>query len=340
MIERTRCNVERTEQQDYHIHWRTSHPGQTVRVYMTTNPDQFYCAKIHDEPVACTTDESVRIANPDKTRRYFFLLEFEHGEAIVLAERSLCIKGAPNFRDLGGYTSSDSRSLKWGKLYRSSKLSTLTPSDIEYVNRLGVTLICDFRQETEMQLEPTVLGENPKQLIAHLPVMPGSSQSFMDSLHNGIIDIEDSATFMQQLNREFVSTQMPRYAQMFKLLLADEHTLLLHCASGKDRTGFGAAILLDVLGVSEDAIVEDYLLTNTYLPLQEELERLSANVKNSKGAVVGQEILRPLLEVRPEYILACFDEIALRYGSRNNFYAKALGLDDEHINRLRDTYLS
>lgn len=70
---------------------------------------------------------------------------------------------------------------------------------------------------------------------------------------------------------------------MFEFLLAKDQRMLIHCASGKDRTGFDAALILDVLGVEEDEIAADYLLTNACLPLDQEMERLTAHVTDSRG---------------------------------------------------------
>jgi protein-tyrosine phosphatase len=339
MIEQTSSNVERNANEDYVIRWRSRHPGQKVSIYMSDDPEYFYDRKAPGLPVLQTTDEMALVPNPDKGVRHYFLLDFVDSHNVVLAERRVTLQGAPNFRDLGGYEGSGGRHLKWGRLYRSSKLSALSETDVDYLQRLGVTLICDFRQTTEQELEPTVLWENPTHMVAHLPIMPGSSQSFLDNLYSGVIDVKDSAVFMETLNRELVATQMPRYAEMFEFLLAKDQRLLIHCASGKDRTGFGAALILDVLGVEEDEIVADYLLTNACLPLDEEMERLTAHVTDSSGGALAYEVLRPMLEVRPEYILACFEEIRLRYDSKQHFYQSALGLDEAKVARLRENYL-
>ena len=98
-------------------------------------------------------------------------------------------------------------------------------------------------------------------------------------------------------------------AEMFRLLLLEDQQVLIHCASGKDRTVVGAALILDVLGVAEEEIIEDYLLTNKYLPLEEEIVRVSSEFSDRTGSSVSEEVLRPLLEVRPEYLAACFEEI-------------------------------
>jgi protein-tyrosine phosphatase len=191
----------------------------------------------------------------------------------------------------------------------------------------------------EQELEPTWLGEENANLLASLPVSPGSSANFIENLHDGIIAVEDAAGFMEEMNRDFVSNQLPQYAEMFQLLLAGDQQLLIHCASGKDRTGFGAALILDVLDVDETAIVDDYLLTNTYLPIEQELQRLSGEFTDKTGAEVPEHVLRPLLEVRPDYIKACFEEIRKRYESREHFFETALSLDEDKIERLKRRYL-
>jgi protein-tyrosine phosphatase len=339
MFDLTACHVERTVEQDYRIRWRTYHPGQEVTLFISEDPEHFYSGGDPGEPVLTTTEDEALVRNPDKAVRHYFCLRSAQGETAILAERQLSLEGTPNFRDLGGYLSDDGRRLKWGKLYRSGRLSRLSDIDRRYIKRLGVTLVCDFRQVVEQELEPTWLGDETSNLLASLPVSPGSAANFIDNLHDGIIAVEDAAGFMEEMNRDFVANQLPRYAEMFQLLLAGDQQLLIHCASGKDRTGFGAALILDVLGVDESAIVEDYLLTNTYLPIDQEVERLSGEFTDQTGAAVPEHVLRPLLEVRPEYIRACFEEIRRRYESREHFFETALSLDVSKIEQLKDRYL-
>ena len=339
MFDLRACHVERTSSQDYLIHWRGSRPGQKIAVYISDDPDHYYSGKDPGTPVLYTSQPEVLVSNPDKRVRHYFYLESEEGEAVILAERRLSLEGTHNFRDLGGYEADDGRRLKWGKLYRSSKLSGLTDVDAYYVNRLGLTLVCDFRQVLEQELEPSRLGEASRHMLASLPIAPGSLNNFLESLHSGIIDVDDAAGLMREINRDFVASQIPQYAEMFRLLLSAHQQVLIHCASGKDRTGFGAALILDVLGVAEDRILEDYLLTNRYLPVDAEIARLSTELADQKGTAVSEDVLRPLLEVRPEYIAACFEEIRKRYESREHFFESALNLDEEKLSILRDRYL-
>jgi protein-tyrosine phosphatase len=333
------CHVERNAGQDYIVSWRGSRPGQEVAVYMSEDPEHYYAGHDPGVPLLRTREQEALVANPDKGVRHYFYLESEQGEGVILAERQLSLQGTPNFRDLGGYEAHEGRRLKWGKLYRSSKLSELTDVDVSYVSRLGVTLVCDLRQVVEQQLEPSRLGEGDPSMVASLPVTPGSSNSFIENLHRGIIAVDDAAGVMKEMNRDFVASQTPQYAEMFRLLLSGDQQVLIHCASGKDRTGFGAALVLDVLGVSEEGIIDDYLLSNKYLSLDQEVERLSKEFSDHTGAAVSEEVLRPLLEVRPEYIAACFEEIRKRYDSKEHFFETALDLDEAKLAVLRERYL-
>ena len=339
MFDLSACHVERTPRQDYQVTWHSLHPGQRVSIYMSEDAEQFYRGDPPGTPVVETTTEQAVIANPDVHVRHYFYLLSEHGEGVVLAERQFPLQGAPNFRDLGGYETEEGGRLKWGRLYRSSKLAGLSEEDMARVRRLGLTLVCDFRQAVEQELDPTNLGEGHTHLLASLPVSPGSSRNFIENLHNGIIMVDNVSDFMLDINRDFVHSQLPRYAEMFQLLLTREHPVLLHCASGKDRTGFGSALILDVLGVPENTIVEDYMLTNRYLPIDDEVARLAGQFADQTGASVSDELLRSLMEVRPEYIRACFEEIRKRFESKEHFYASALNLDAAGIRQLRDRYL-
>ncbi|QFU75163.1 tyrosine-protein phosphatase [Halioglobus maricola] len=339
MFDLSHCSVERDDAQNYWLRWDGPHPEQEVSVYMTDDAEAFYNNPPDGEPLLRTRAREARLANPHKDLRHYFYLLSEHGEGLVLAERRLALAGTPNFRDLGGYEASDGARLKWGKLFRSSKLSQLTEEDRGRVRGLGLTLVCDFRQAVEQELDPTHIGEDASHLHASLPVAPGSARNFLDNLHNGIIAVDNASEFMRDMNRDFVASQLPQYAEMFRLLLQGDHATLIHCASGKDRTGFGSALILDVLGVPEDTIVEDYLLTNEYLSVEQELGRLATGVTDEAGEPLAEEVLRPLIEVRPEYIKACFEEIARRYESKEHFYEAELKLDPESVGALKDRYL-
>ena len=209
--------------QDYLLFWNGAGPETSVAVYISESPEQFHRGIASATPVIHTRAHEVQVPNPDASVRHYFYLQSEGGDSIMLAERKLHLLGSPNFRDLGGYETHDGRRLRWGKVFRSGKLSALSEQDIAAVNRLGLTLVCDFRQEVEQQLEPSRLGDSHPATFHGLPISPGSSDSFMDNLLDGIIDLENASNFMETMNRDFVINHLHQYARMFELLLEDEH---------------------------------------------------------------------------------------------------------------------
>ena len=56
----------------------------------------------------------------------------------------------------------------------------------------------------------------------------------------------------------------PALHALVEHLAAGDVPLYFHCSAGKDRTGIAAALILTILGVSDEAVVENFLLTNRY----------------------------------------------------------------------------
>lgn len=47
---------------------------------------------------------------------------------------SILLEGQPNFRDIGGYQTTDGRTVKKGLVYRSGELPRLTDQDVQILN--------------------------------------------------------------------------------------------------------------------------------------------------------------------------------------------------------------
>jgi protein-tyrosine phosphatase len=122
------------------------------------------------------------------------------------------------------------------------------------------------------------------------------------------------------------------YRRFFATLAAeDRRPLLFHCTTGKDRTGWAAAVTLTLLGVSAEDVMRDYILTNDQL-----LPALRPVVDRFVAAGGDPDLLQPVLGVRPGYLEAAFDEARQRYGSMDRYLAAGLGIDDGLRQRLRD----
>ena len=266
--------------------------------------------------------------------------ELYEGMPAHVERRHVALEGAANFRDLGGYETEDGRSLKWGQLYRADALGDLSDRDLEVLSDLGIKLVCDFRSPAEVEKAPDRLPEsNPPEVLA-LPIF--DEGTFQDELEERITsgDLEgvDWENMLVDANRGFVREFSHRYAQMFeRITQAQSLPALIHCTGGKDRAGFGSAIILRSLGVPRETVIEDYMLTNHYTAARTEQQlRLIRLVSFFR---TDTERLRPLFGVERRYIEAAFEQIEESHGSFDEFRRNALGMSDAETAKFRDLVL-
>ena len=176
--------------------------------------------------------------------------------------RHLNLAGACNFRDLGGYPTRDGRIVRWRQLFRSNHLGHLTDNDIAVLRSLGVRSAFDFRGAQERA--EALCGMTD--ITTHsLPVEPTVVAALRAIATSGRpLSTADAIEVMRDSYRQYVKHNTPRYRALFAHLLEDRAPLVIHCTAGKDRTGFACALILHALGVSDEMISEDYLLTNRY----------------------------------------------------------------------------
>ncbi len=256
------------------------------------------------------------------------------------------MQGTPNFRDLGGYPTRCGRSVRFGKLFRSGVLSALSNSDLELIQTLNIATICDFRRHEEVERDPTRLPTDNPPRIVHIPIDPGSRGSFFEQLaeNETIANTSqpfDMADFMVAINRAFALEHQASFKAMLNEIAAldDDSGLLFHCSAGKDRTGFGAALILACLNVERETIIEDYLLTGKYFQPDSESKRLIGKYAQYGFADVDPMIIRPMLEVRIEYIAEAFRAIDENYDSIESYLETVYSLSSEDLETFRSQLL-
>lgn len=331
MSEAFPVHVERTPEGDYLLTWTESFSDHEVDVGSGSAPE----AAAHSEPVVRGVRSGVRLAGiPDEGRRYFHLRP-AHGEAMTAAERVLPLEAATNFRDLGGYRTDDGRRVRWGRLFRSGHTAELSERDVAYLDELDIRVCCDFRRQEEHYVEPSRLP--PATRIVGVTVDPGSSTSFFSRLAAGGVSPAEMASFMEDVNREFVRHHSAQFRRMFEELLAlADGAFMINCAAGKDRTGFGAAMILAALGVPEETVVADYLLSGRYFPIERELTRVRRKYAGDAGRALDEALVLPMMQTRREYIEAALAAIREDYGTLGRFLAEALGVDAAVRRELRE----
>lgn len=247
--------------------------------------------------------------------------------------RHVVLEGAHNFRDLGGYETSDGRSVRWGLLYRSDALADLTDADVAKVGELGIRLVCDFRGPSEKAEAPDRLPvENPPQ-VAALEIDVDAAK-FRERIFSGDLDDLD----LVEANRQFARKYTHQYRSMFERITREENLpALVHCTGGKDRAGFASALILRSLGVPLDTVYEDFLLTNHYTA--DRIEMGVALVRLRSLFRADPDKLRALMGVDRENLEAAFGAVDDEWGSFDAYRRDVLGVSDAELEAFRNLAL-
>lgn len=173
------------------------------------------------------------------------------------AQRFVQFEGCVNFRDLGGYSTSDGRTVKWRRLFRSDALNELTPSDVNRVlEDLSLRTMVDLRNCDEASRDG--IGVLPANGLDyhHFPLLEERGES--PPMDGTCIAERLSATY------QWIIHNSGRLLAEAVTVIAGsrDSAVVFHCSAGKDRTGIIAALVLGVLGVKQEIVMADYLLTN------------------------------------------------------------------------------
>jgi protein-tyrosine phosphatase len=233
--------------------------------------------------------------------------------------RRIRFEGAVNFRDLGGYAAAAGRRTRWGQVYRADNLAGLTEADLARLERLGLRTLIDFRLRIERVASPDRLPQGSSIRIVEAGFIPAGTLEMLALVKAGRMSASELERRVISQYRLFCVDHTDEYRQTLVVALdPGSYPLLLHCTSGKDRTGFAAALLLLALGVSRDAVIEDYNLTNLY----------RRPVPHLFGPETPDEVATILLSAQPKYLEAALDEIDRVYGSFDDYLDRALGVGD------------
>ncbi len=253
-------------------------------------------------------------------------------------ERKIVLEGSVNLRDFGGYETRERRRVRRGRLFRSGSLARLTETSQQALLDLGIGLICDLRRSYERNAAPTTLPPHgPRRL--EIPIEPDSAARLYAELGQSNLSLEQGIEYMVNINRELARHHAGDYARMFEALLElGDEGFLVHCSAGKDRTGFACALILHALGVPQETVLEDYLLTNEALDFDGYI--LPVLVKRyGASAEMDRDAIMAIAGVRPEYLQAAIDAIEAEFEGVEQYLERAVGLDGAARELLRSRYL-
>ena len=314
------------------ISWRDEGIG-SVKIFLLDNDEEILIEKVEN-------NNELNFKDPDKRKRKLFILKADGYQSEIVGEALVQFQGVHHFRDIGGYKSEDGRRVKWNTFFRADKLSSLTVNDIEYLKELKVKTILDLRSSMEVKGQPDPIIEGIDYInISAMPELDETKDDFdMISIfkHKASSDF-NAIEFLMRGYKTMVFNN-PAYKELVSCIESDERVpIVFHCSAGKDRTGFGAALILSILGVPEETIMEDYLLTNIYRKSinDKTIEAIKDKVSSPKQL----EILNAMLEVKRELLEASFKSIKDKYGNMDVYLEKEYGLTKKKKKELKSRFL-
>lgn len=248
--------------------------------------------------------------------------------------RLLPLEGGQNFRDLGGYRTRTGGMVRWGLLFRSGAMNRLTAADFDYLGKIGIHTVCDFRSTAERESAPV------RWPAAVAPNVFADDYA-MDSAE---LDFRAAASWNANQARAAMAQTYPRlldnfngqYRRMFRELLAGHTPLAFNCSAGKDRTGVASALILTALDVPRETIIQDYLLSNTYFDPSKAM--LPDDPAAQTWSHLPADVIKAFMGVDHSYIEAVFRLIDVHTGGVNGYLRDELGLGQTELRRLRKMY--
>lgn len=251
-------------------------------------------------------------------------------------ERKISLKGAFNFRDLGGYKTVDDRRVKWGCVFRSDNLARLTDDDVVLLQKTGIRRVYDFRTREEARTSPDRLPADGSIRYENLPVADDHSDtaSRLEQIKAGDID---------WITLDFMIDAYMKYIERFptiwgtvinRLAEPENRPMVFHCTAGKDRAGTCAALLLLAIGVPAETVIYDHGLSNTYIA-----GFLKKIYDNFKTFQVDTQRLEPYFTAPHACIVAVIDHINEKYGTVEDYLELRAGVHPQTIAVLKEVLL-
>lgn len=238
-----------------------------------------------------------------------------------------------NFRDIGGVRLEHGREIKNGVFFRCAMLDFASKTDIVKLNRLKIKKIFDFRDKREVKNEDTYSKLNAEHINVPICITTEKLGELQNLNTWRTKDLPEVVLEDMCESYSLLPFNNPSYQKIVEAVKCDEVPILMHCTAGKDRTGVATAIIMLLLGVSEENIVEDYMKSKKIE--QHVIDYMTSTMKHKKKAT---KKLYPLFTVHESYIKSALKAIRDKYETYQNYFEKEYGLTEEDIREIRMKY--
>ena len=245
-----------------------------------------------------------------------------------------------NFRDFGGVPGAGGQQVASGQLFRSGQSGPLGNAPFDHLPTLGLKLCVDMRFPDEVRQSPM-----PWRAENRLQVLQMEDGEKRDAPHHAFF--AGDLTRPEDVHQLYVSfyRSLPADMRFQSLVKRAVGTMaetggpvLIHCSAGKDRTGFLAGLMLDILGVDRQTILRDFTLSAHDTAKAALLPEIKRRFALHDRPLPGASVLDAILGVKPDYLAACFAQME-RSGGTTATYLQSIGVSDEIQARFRRQFL-
>jgi len=237
--------------------------------------------------------------------------------------RHVPLQTAHNFRDLGGYPTTDGKTTKWGVAYRSDALYSLNEDDWGVLSARNVSHVIDLRSAHEWETRGRFRDDLYPVRLHHFPVLD------IPWADDDTPDVDTAYEFLLWAYPEMLRKGGHRLAAAVETIAMVDEPVVFNCAAGKDRTGLVAMLVLGIIGVPDDVIVADFELSNDGLArLRSWAESHDSNLKERLGNAPAA-----FLDADGRALRDLMSRWTAEHGSFRAF-ARHLGVGDEAMSRL------
>ena len=243
------------------------------------------------------------------------------------------LKSVPNFRDVARFVPA----LRKGIIYRSDFVTGLDEADEARLAAFGIDWVADLRSPAERADQPNHALRTTGAEIACFDIAGQANPTELAAAFAAVRGNEAARALMQGVYRAFALGALDALGRIVDRLEKADRPILIHCAAGKDRTGFVVASLLTALGVPESEVHCDYLASEGRIhprilhSSREAMEQIFRDGMDDETLAVINGADRSFLE-------AAMNAAKLSHGSFD-LYLQAAGIDAKRKAVLRQRLL-
>lgn len=250
--------------------------------------------------------------------------------------RHIPLQGVENFRDFGDYAAGEGR-LKRGVLFRAAHQAEATDTDLDTLAALGIVTLVDLRRPNERERSPSRRWTGFSAQVIDNDLGVTGVDPWLEFITSTDLTVDTVHDYMDEYYRRlpFKERHIDLFRRYFLALAEGKGAALIHCAAGKDRTGVLAALTHHIAGVSDDDVIDDYLLTNDPTRFDRRGAMFMDHIQGLTGRRPDEAAMRAAMGVEARYLAAAFEVIKAQHGTLDGYLEQAVGIDADTREKVR-----